>query len=808
MEIFPKYSREVLTLKKWLCSTLAVILIYGALFSGIATAETGTGSKITKSTVFMDSVDNWAQDSINRWSQRGILTGLSDGKFHPDQKISRAEWAAIINRIFQFQNEKNVAYTDVINEEWFSKDVRIAAAASYMKGYNDGTFRPNEKITRQEAAVTIANLLSLKGDNQGAVFQDRSKIASWASQAIAANSNAKIIRGYGDGTFQPLKELTRAEAVSLLDRAFDHFGTWYGEAGTFGPSEGVEKKEGSVVISRPGITLNNLDISGDLIIGKGVGDGDVYLRNVTVHGKTYVYGGGEHSVHLENVVMLTVIVNKTDGTVRLVATGNSLIQEVTLQTGTTLEVQGNAAIDRVSMVNELPVNSRVVLSGQFNTVNIEAKSILVQIPQGTVQNLNIGHDAADTKVETTKEASILSLILNAAASILGLGAIENATINSAGVTLDQTPQKMTIGQDVPHDVIVHVGDQDKTADSLIQPPAVPSSSGGSSGTGNGGNTGGNNGDLFDPYDGGNYYFFGLNSDVFSVTEAVYVTSPRDGVAYIMINSVNSKDPVMLDAAVEAGVAKKVPVKAGVRTQLDKSGFNFDLGTKIIIVDNQGKFSYIRYIRVLDDDTVPLTQKIFGMPSTNTRENFEITFNRDLRLVDGKDLRASVTLSTYSNPDFAPLTSEDNIYIYRNTIVIKPANPFLGKQISFKLAAGTVETLDGGYQNQEFTSQPMNSLTHIQIIDPVQSNNYSATMKIGSIFKFKVSQADTVYFVSSSVISSRDAILAEVAAGRGFAYNIDDSQVDQAFEVNTAGLQEGEYYLLTQNGHLISVNLLP
>lgn len=800
-------------MKKWLCTTLTVMLIYGALFSGIAGAETGMESEITKTAAFDDTVDHWAQDSIIRWNQRSILTGMSDGKFHPDQKITRAEWAAIINRIFQFQTEQNAAYPDVKDGEWFSKDVRIAAAAGYMKGYNDGTFRPNGKITRQEAAVTVANLLALQADNQGAAFKDESKIASWASQAIAANAQAKLISGYADGTFQPLKELTRAEAVSLLNRAFDHFGTWYGEAGTFGPSEGVEKKEGSVVVSRPGITLNNLDIAGDLIIGKGVGDGDVYLNNVTVHGNTYIYGGGEHSIHLENVVMLTVIVNKTDGTVRLVATGSSIIQEVTLQTGTNLEVQGNAAIDRVSMVSELPENSRVVLSGHFNTVNIEAKSIMVQIPQGVVENLNIGHDAADTKVETTKEASILSLILNAAASILGQGAIEKATINSPGVTLDQTPGTVTIGEDVPDDTVVNIGGLEKSAYSLSQPPSFPSGSstggsgsGGNSG-GNGGNTGGNTGDMFQPFEGGSYFRFGLNSDVTSVTEAVYVTSPRDGEAIIMQKTINFNDPVMLEAAIQAGTAIKTPVTAGVRTELDKTGFTYFAAPKIVVRDNQGIFSSYRYLRVLDDDTKPLSFNTFGMVATDTREDFYIEYNRDLRVVAGKDLRASVTLSTYSNPEFKPLAPEDKIYIYRNKIIIEPADPFLGKQIIFKFAAELVETLDGAYQNEEYTNQPFDSRTHIQIVDPVQSNSYSATINIGTDFKFKVDQGDTVTFVSTSVISDSDAILAEIAAGRGFRYEITDSQVDQAFEVNTTGFQAGEYYLYAKNGLIITVTLV-
>lgn len=801
-------------MKKCLSAILSILLIFGASFSGIVAAQKITESVPAQGDAFTDSGNHWAKVSIDRWSQRGVIQGLADRQFQPDRNITRSEWAALINRIFQYQTEADIAFKDISAEKWYTKDVSIAVAAGYMRGYTDGTFHPNANISRQEAAVAVARILSLQGEKQESTFVDATDIASWALKAVEANTKANIIIGYKDNTFQPLKELTRGEAISILDRVFNHYGTWYDEAGSFGPVEGVETIAGSIIINQPGITLQNIEIAGDLIISKAVGEGDVFLKNITVHGKTYVYGGGEHSVHLENVVMLTVIVDKAAGTVRLVAKGDSIIQEVILLTGTTLETDHEAEINRVTLKEELPKDSRVILTGQFETVNIEAKSILVQIPQGTVDNMVI--NGAGTQVEANKEAAILSIILNAAASILGQGTVQNATINSTGVMLAQAPQNVIIGDNVADDINVNVGGQDVPVQTISQPATLPSTSGSSgsvnddTGGGNGGNTGsetgGNTGDMYLPSDAGSYFYFGLNSDVFSVNESVYVTSPRDGVVYIAINSVNY-DPVLLEEAVVAGVAKKVQVKAGVRTLIDKSGFNYDLGTAIIVMDNQGNFSYPRYITVLDDDTKPLEQKTFEMRGFLDREDFKFIFNRDIKLVEGKDLRTSVTLSTYSNPDFMPLSLDDKIYIYRNQIVVEPSIPFLGKGIQFKLAADTVESLDGAYQNVEYDTEIFNSLTKIEIVDPIPPISYSATMKIGTVFKFKVNQGDTVYFVWSNAASYHDTILEEIAAGRAFVFEIADNQADQTFEVNTAGLQAGEYRLFAQTGHSITVNLI-
>lgn len=165
---------------------------------------------------------HWAQPQIEKWIQQGLITGYNDGTFQPDRNISRAEFVALINRAFNI-NEAGTkcSFTDVKSDDWFYQHVVSAYASGYISGYPDGTFRPNESISRQEAAVIIARFLNLRASSQEAlkVFNDFESIPAWASESINAVVENKVIKGYPDGTFKGNTPISRAEAVVILDRA-------------------------------------------------------------------------------------------------------------------------------------------------------------------------------------------------------------------------------------------------------------------------------------------------------------------------------------------------------------------------------------------------------------------------------------------------------------------------------------------------------------------------------------------------------------------------------------------------------------
>ncbi|WXJ91295.1 hypothetical protein MTCOM_02530 [Moorella thermoacetica] len=171
---------------------------------------------------FSDLSGHWAQKQVQAWADKGMVSGYPDGTFQPDKAVTRAEFVALVNRAMNKQNPAATAdFSDVKTSDWFYREVAAAVSAGYVSGYEDKTFRPNQAITRQEAASIIDRLLKLDRGDESVLnkFKDAAQIGSWARGSLAAVVAKGLMGGYPDGTFGPTRSITRAEAVVVLDRA-------------------------------------------------------------------------------------------------------------------------------------------------------------------------------------------------------------------------------------------------------------------------------------------------------------------------------------------------------------------------------------------------------------------------------------------------------------------------------------------------------------------------------------------------------------------------------------------------------------
>jgi hypothetical protein len=166
-----------------------------------------------------DIKGHWAEGTITSWINQGLIVGYEDGTFRPEVKVNRQEFAALLNKSFGFVEPGIIEFTDVALTDWSYLDISIAKKAGYISGYPDGTFKPKNEINRQEAAVIIAKLLGLKPSATADLYADVKIIPSWSKGAIGAVIDHAIMTGYADGTFRPLQSATRAEAIALLDIA-------------------------------------------------------------------------------------------------------------------------------------------------------------------------------------------------------------------------------------------------------------------------------------------------------------------------------------------------------------------------------------------------------------------------------------------------------------------------------------------------------------------------------------------------------------------------------------------------------------
>ena len=118
----------------------------------------------TYSNTFSDvAKSHWAANYIGHMQQFGIITGYADGSFRPDASVTRAEFAAIASR-FERLTEGTKSFSDVPSSHWAAKYINFAATRGWVNGYADGTFRPNNSITRAEVAAVTCRLLERNAD--------------------------------------------------------------------------------------------------------------------------------------------------------------------------------------------------------------------------------------------------------------------------------------------------------------------------------------------------------------------------------------------------------------------------------------------------------------------------------------------------------------------------------------------------------------------------------------------------------------------------------------------------------------------
>lgn len=167
---------------------------------------------------FYDTAGHWAEASIQQAVKDGIVKGYPDGSFKPNQTVTRAEFAVMLMNALKPQDEGvALTFTDATEiGDWAHQAITQAVQAGIIKGFADGNFRPDANITRSEMAVMIARALHLTSAEGLTGFADDSSIPAWAKNAIAAMKKQGMMQGKGSNKFFPAAPATRAEAVTVL----------------------------------------------------------------------------------------------------------------------------------------------------------------------------------------------------------------------------------------------------------------------------------------------------------------------------------------------------------------------------------------------------------------------------------------------------------------------------------------------------------------------------------------------------------------------------------------------------------------
>lgn len=162
----------------------------------------------------------WAASSIKALAEKGIVSGRGDGKFYPNDTVTREEFVKIIVTAFDALDENAAAsFDDVATDRWSYKYIATANRLGLVTGLDDTTFNPTGIITREDMAVIMhraMKLASVDEEDYSLDFADADEIAGYAKDAVAQLSGKKIINGMGDGTFAPKATVTRAQAAKVV----------------------------------------------------------------------------------------------------------------------------------------------------------------------------------------------------------------------------------------------------------------------------------------------------------------------------------------------------------------------------------------------------------------------------------------------------------------------------------------------------------------------------------------------------------------------------------------------------------------
>ena len=171
--------------------------------------------------LYDDTRDHWAKNYIAALTQRGILTGYGDNTFKPDMGVTREEIAVILTRALGLEAAASVAPATSFNDRsyissWAIDAINVMVQRGIYEGYDDGNFRPQQVISREELVAVVIRIFSGDLAKNDLSYTDKDQIGEWAREYLEKAAGLSLVEGYPDGSFKPGRTITRAEASKVI----------------------------------------------------------------------------------------------------------------------------------------------------------------------------------------------------------------------------------------------------------------------------------------------------------------------------------------------------------------------------------------------------------------------------------------------------------------------------------------------------------------------------------------------------------------------------------------------------------------
>ncbi len=409
-------------LKKFMCKMLAAVVALPLAIAAPSYVQAASASN------FPDLPENVFRQPLIKAVNNGILFG-SDGYILPDNTLTRAQMAALVNRVFKpVLSDTSKNFVDVKEGDWFANDIAKVVKMGVLVG--DGVhMTPNEPLTREQAYSALARVFNVKGDlNTLGSFKDSDSVSSWAYKDVSAMYSNGYLKGMpdnNDNMLLPKQPITRAEFVLVLDNLVSHYLT----------ESGVHESplyKGNVLINTDAVVLRNTKVNGNIIVADGVGRGEATLENVKLTGSMLVRGGGENSIIIKgNSEVPNMVVSTVNGIISIKALGGAKVDTVYVDDGCDdVIIVGN--IKNLNIGEGVNVNTanatidNVYINGANSTFTVSEDSYVKNViidskAEGSKLNVDgkVGHVSID------KSLSNVHVNINQTGRVRALTASEN-----------------------------------------------------------------------------------------------------------------------------------------------------------------------------------------------------------------------------------------------------------------------------------------------------------------------------------------------------------------------------------------------
>ena len=417
-------------LRRLLSGVLCLALLLGLMPASVTTAQAASQS--------------WAMPYMEQLVEWGVMRGDVGGNLAPERNITRAEFVTLVNRAYGYTRMAGTPFTDVRSSDWYAQDIDIAYNMGYFKGTSATTASPLDPLTREQAAVLLTRNLMLQetsGETLG--FSDSRTLAEWSRGLIGAAVDSGVITGYSDGSFRPQNNITRGEVAAMLVRSI---GTPINEAGDYdmGAVYGNVTISTSGVNLRNSTITGNLYLTGGVDLGSVLLENVNVLGQIIVSGAGES-NSSQSSILLRNVEADEMIVDSISNQfVTIRAEGNTSIGTTKVRTNAYVDDSSLPGFGLSYIELDGDSGALLQLAGNVKEVVNKTPNSNLQLVQGVADKITVDENAVGSNVLVDTGTRVSELDLDVATNVTGDGDIKNLNVGAAGSTVAIGPDQVEI----------------------------------------------------------------------------------------------------------------------------------------------------------------------------------------------------------------------------------------------------------------------------------------------------------------------------------------------------------------------------